>query len=271
MTSRLPFAGMTVVVTRASHQSESLSDRLKELGAAVELFPLLEIAPPSDWSPVDQTISQLEEYNWIIFASVNAVNFFLQRVSTIKGSSASLGPASLATIGPITKDALEKYLHHAQYHPAEYIAESFVAEFPEIENLQGKRILWPKASVGRRLIQEQLEKAGATVDAVEVYQSLLPKEAAVLAKEFEILIERATIDVITFASAQTAKNFVRMCTELKSSPALSSLLKSARFITIGPETSKALQAELPSVKIAIAKSYTAEGMVKALLDSNTHD
>src|SRR5687767_6874040 len=58
--------GKTIVTTRAAAQSSDLRDRLVSLGARVIECPTIEIASPESWDKVDEAISRLNSYDWLL-------------------------------------------------------------------------------------------------------------------------------------------------------------------------------------------------------------
>ncbi|HYP04607.1 MAG TPA: uroporphyrinogen-III C-methyltransferase, partial [Bryobacteraceae bacterium] len=77
----LPLFGERIVVTRAKAQAGELSRRLHEFGAETIELPVIELAPLASYEKLDAAIDQLPTYDWLIFTSVNAVEFFLQRLN----------------------------------------------------------------------------------------------------------------------------------------------------------------------------------------------
>ena len=75
---------------------------LEELGSEVIECPTIEIIPPDSYVPLDRTIQDLEEYDWIVFTSVNGVKEFLNRLQYLGKDSAALEGIRLAAIGPET-------------------------------------------------------------------------------------------------------------------------------------------------------------------------
>ena len=103
-----PLAGRTVLITRARAQSAQTTARLESLGASVIYCPTIEIAPPTSWTALDASIKELEEYDWIVFTSANAVEFFFSRLWQIRDDGArTLGNLVCCAIGPATAEALE--------------------------------------------------------------------------------------------------------------------------------------------------------------------
>src|SRR5215218_6806267 len=75
-----PLAGRRVVITRAREQSKGLAERLLSLGAGVVECPAISIAPVLDYAQMDDAIAHLNEYDWVIFTSVNGVEAFASRL-----------------------------------------------------------------------------------------------------------------------------------------------------------------------------------------------
>src|SRR5262245_34502533 len=105
-----PLMGKTVLVTRARIQSTEITNRLEALGAAVIHFPTIELVPPDNWASLDDSLSRLNDYDGIVFTSANGVNFFFNRLRTVRHESLNelLAAHILCSIGPATARALEE-------------------------------------------------------------------------------------------------------------------------------------------------------------------
>jgi len=201
-----PLQGLRVLVTRAEEQAESFALLLQEQGATTIERALLAVHPAADYTKLDQALKELDQYDWVIFASHNAVKFSLQRLKALGLSAQALSCCQLASIGAATSSSLNEAGLTVAFQPTAYVAESLAAELPQQTNLAGKRLLWPKTNIGRLLIAEELEAAGAKVDIVIAYESGLPANKEQLAAELVGLLQDKAIDIITLASAQTARN-----------------------------------------------------------------
>ncbi|MHB8113523.1 MAG: uroporphyrinogen-III synthase, partial [Bellilinea sp.] len=85
-------SGKRVLVTRPRAQAAALIDRLTALGAEPVVFPTIEISALEETSLIDQAITNLGAYQWVIFTSVNGVSAFWQRLTALgKGSNAFAG------------------------------------------------------------------------------------------------------------------------------------------------------------------------------------
>lgn len=249
----LPLFGKTVVVTRKGDQAESMIDRLRELGAEPFFFPVIETIAPDDWSPLDNALNNLSQYQGLIFTSVNGVRFFSERLKTIGQDIRELKGLRVFTIGPKTAEAVRDLGICVDVVPENFVAESLIESIGR-ENIKGKRFLIPRAKVAREILPEQLREMGAIVDVTPAYQTILPDTPVeALAKR----LEAGTIDVITFTSSSTVKNFLALTGE-KLLPAI----KKTKVACIGPVTEKTARDAGLNVEI-VPEQYT----VAALLDA----
>ena len=76
----------TVVVTRAADQQGEARRLLESQGAQVLDLPALVIGPPDDWGPLDDALSELEDFHWLVVSSANGVQAVEQRLQR-RGSS----------------------------------------------------------------------------------------------------------------------------------------------------------------------------------------
>ena len=75
MSTELPLAGRTIVVTRPRAQADALAALIAGQGGRAVVFPVLEIGPADDPAPLDRAIASLDSYALAIFISPNAVEF----------------------------------------------------------------------------------------------------------------------------------------------------------------------------------------------------
>ena len=247
---RLPLFGQRVVVTRARAQASKLSARLRSLGAEVIEFPTIEVRPHDDYGPLDSAIANLSSYDWLIFTSVNGVEFFLDRLDQSDADWRNLR-ARICAIGPATRQALEALHLKVDVVPEEYVAESLLAAF-EPYGLFGKRILIPRAAVAREVLPEELRHRGAQVDVTPAYQTVIPADAPVRASE----VLAAQPHWILFTSSSTVKNFV--------DAAGRDSLADIRVASIGPVTTQTAR-DLGIEVTTQATPHTIDGLIKAIL------
>ncbi|MCR3922930.1 MAG: uroporphyrinogen-III C-methyltransferase, partial [Firmicutes bacterium] len=201
-----PFFGKRVVVTRSREQASELSRRIEDLGGEAWEFPAIEITEPADFGPLDEAISRLESYDWVIFTSVNGVDAFFNRLRFHHGDVRALKGAKLCAIGPKTKERLTAMCLQVDYVPSEYRAEAVLAGLRSKLH-PGERILLPRADIARSILPETLQTLGAEVDNVIAYRTIHGNGDAVLLKE---LLADGMIHYVTFTSSSTVRNFVEL-------------------------------------------------------------
>ncbi|MEB3224752.1 MAG: uroporphyrinogen-III synthase [Synechococcus sp.] len=247
-----PLRGKTILITRAASQSSEFTALLAETGAKVLEMPALEIREPSTWEPLDQAIATLETFNWLILTSANGVEYFFQRLKTLGKDARALGKIKIAVVGKKTEKFLRQQGLKADYIPPDFIADSLVENFPEV--LKGHKILFPRVETGgRNILVQELSQRGAVVVEVPAYESGCPRELPV---DVWHAIKSETIDIVTFASSKTVRNFWQL---IQQKSASLDTLKNIKIASIGPQTSQTCLELLKRVDIE-AQQYTLEGL-----------
>ncbi|MEW6202835.1 MAG: uroporphyrinogen-III synthase [bacterium] len=193
-----------VLLTRAKGQSEELKRLLKEYGLRAEEMPVIKILPPQDSSALDEGIRNIESYDFIVFTSVNGVDFFFSRAQEL-GASGISERARYAAVGSKTAAALKNYGIDVEIIPEKFTGSS-VAETLKNYGLVGRRVLLPRADIARRELPEALGDAGAVVDEVVAYRTVIDDTSG---DEGMRLLMEGEVDCIVFTSPSTVHNFMR--------------------------------------------------------------
>ncbi|MEA3232323.1 MAG: uroporphyrinogen-III C-methyltransferase [Thermodesulfobacteriota bacterium] len=250
-----PLFGRRILVTRARQQASVLVKGLSDLGAECVEFPTIEITPPEDWNPVDQAIAGLDRYDWLVFTSVNGVDFFFKRLFENGKDVRALGRIRTAVIGPATAQRLLDFGFQSDIVPKTYRAESVVEAF-EAERMAGKHVLLPRAAEARPVLPQALRQMGARVDEITTYRT---RRMADSGGTLLTRLENRQIDLITFTSSSTVRNFVA----LLPADRIRDLLSNVTMVSIGPITSQTA-ADL-GVRVDItAETYTIPGLIRAI-------
>lgn len=260
-----PLAGVRVLVGRARHQAGALSAELRKMGAEVIEIPFIEIRKSRSFRPLDSALKNLSGYDWLILTSVNGVEAMWERMKEMRIKKSSLKHLSVAAIGPATKKAIEKRGVKVDVVPKEYVAESVVRSLRS--NVKGKRVLLVRAKVARDVIPRELRKAGAHVDVVEAYETVVPESSR---RKLQAVLgnPKRRPDVVTFTSSSTVRNFVELLDSRKSKAhgrerPSNMGLDGIRMASIGPVTSATLREFGLPVDIK-AKEFTIPGLVAAI-------
>lgn len=262
MTDDKPLSGCRVLVSRAKKQAGALSSTLKELGCQVIDIPFIEIRKSSSFKPLDTALRSLASYDWLILTSVNGVQAMFERMAKRKLDSSALAHLKIAAIGPATKGAIEKHGLVVTITPKEYVAESVVNSLQT--RVKGKRVLLVRAKVARDVIPRELRKAGATVDVIEAYETVVPKQSKERLQK--ALGGKRKPHAITFTSSSTVKNFVSLMGLRGARAALKRVAPNhgVHSASIGPVTSATLREFGLPVDIE-AKQFDIPGLVAAIV------
>jgi uroporphyrinogen-III synthase len=299
-------AGRRVLVTRASEQAGVLSERLLALGAIPIEFPTIRIVPPSNWELLDKALRRVTRattklaggaegggraqgkgraqgvaptmdegndcfYSWIVFTSVNGVNICCDRMLELGHEPRDMCDVRVAAIGPATAAALMRYGIDADLVPDVYIAENVAAALIQDsrqrgESLAGKRILLPRAAEARNVLVGELRQAGALVDEVAAYTTVQVARDDRRGRRILNLLQSRELDIITFTSSSTVRNFVQW---LNSCAAEFTLMHNTRLkiACIGPITARTARELGLQVHIE-AKEFTIDGLVEAIVGAS---
>jgi uroporphyrinogen III methyltransferase/synthase len=225
---------------------------LEEQGARVLSQPAIDVLEPDDWSPVDRVISRLDEFDWVVFSSVNGVRAFLTRLEELGRDLRALGHVRLAAIGPATARAVRGYHLRVDCQPPKYQAEQLAEALAT--SADGKRFLLVRASRGRDVLARQLTAAGAVVTQVVAYRSVDVEQAG---EQIVESLRNGEVDWITVTSSAIARSLVAL---------FGGDLAKARLASISPLTSGVLR-ELGRTPAAEAGEATMEGVVKAIMEA----
>jgi uroporphyrinogen-III synthase len=285
-----PLSGVRVLVGRARHQASALSAQLRELGASVIEIPFIEIRKPRSFGPLDSALKNLGSYDWLILTSVNGVEAMWKRLEKLrrhpqskkregrdfsraaKGSEwvaalAAEGRLHIAAIGPATRKAIEQRGTQVEVVPKEYVAESVVRSLKN--KVKGKRVLLVRAKVARDVIPRELRKAGAHVDVVEAYETVVPQSSR---RRLQATLRnpKRQPHVVTFTSSSTVRNFVELLGSGRAARTVRGQrrlpykgLEQVLMASIGPVTSSTLRQQGLPVNIE-AREFTIPGLVEAL-------
>jgi len=249
-----PLAGVRVLVGRARHQAGALSGELQKLGATVLEIPFIEIRKPRSFKPLDSALRNLDGYDWLILTSANGVEAMWERLAKLRLKQ-NFKHLNVAAIGPATKRAIEQHGIHVDVVPKEYVAESVVRSLQR--RVRGKRVLLVRAKVARDVIPTELRKAGAHVDVVEAYETVVPQSSRTRLQS-ALKNPRRRPHVVTFTSSSTARNFVTLLGARKAN------FNDVKLASIGPVTSSTLR-ELGLRADIAARKFTIPGLVEAIV------
>lgn len=231
-----PLAGRTVMITRARAQAAEFASALEDYGARVVSCPTIEIAPPESYAELDEAIENLFGYDWLVFTSANAVEYFMRRLNASGKDVAELDELRVCAVGDATADRLADALVHVDLVPRKFQAEGVFAAFENFlggrEQIAGLNFLLPRAAAARDFLPRALEVAGARADCVTAYRTVRPETTD--RARVEALLVGGGVDCVTFTSSSTVHNFAQLFDTRDLRP----LLSGVRVACIGEVTSQ---------------------------------
>lgn len=251
-----PLSGKRILITRSLHQAQKMVDLITNLGGEPILFPTIEIAPPSQFDQIDNSINSIEKYSWIVFTSVNGVDAFLNRMRYLRKDIRSLKSAKTCAIGPKTKEELEERGLMVDYVPDSYTSQDLSGGLKGAIK-SGEKTLIPRAEIAPDTFSD-LRNLGIKVDEVPAYKTIQGSGNVQLIKE---LLQDKKIDILTFTSSSTVTNFV----DMMGTDNINELLDGVTIACIGPVTASTA-ANLGIKAQVVANKYTVEGLVDNILD-----
>jgi uroporphyrinogen-III synthase len=231
-----PLAGRRIVVTRP--EAKALADELERLGAEVTIVPLIEIRPAEDRRGLEDAVSRLHTYDWIILTSVNGV------AAVSEGLVGLAGETKVAAVGPVTADTIRGH----GVEPAFVASRASEDIAAGLGDLEGKRVLMPQADIAEPALAEELRGSGAEVDVVVAYRTVLVEPPM-----WGILPLRIA-DAVILASGSACRSLA----------AAGGAGGGAMLVCIGPKTAKV--AREVGLKIGlVADETTSDGIIQSLV------
>jgi uroporphyrinogen-III synthase len=225
----------SVLVVRAAHQSDRLSQRLRDAGLDPVVVPVIDmIDPPDGGSALRHALKKSNRFDWIAFTSSNAV-------AAVKFISEGL---SIAAIGPGTAEALRQRDLEPSLIPDVSTAEGMVEAFA---NITPGRILLPLAGDARPTLADGLRERGWQVTVITAYQTVarIPTEAE--------LIRARECTAVAFTSSSSVSSWISVAGLFDTPPVV---------VSIGPQTSATARDAGLYVR-AEADPHTLDGLVAA--------
>jgi uroporphyrinogen-III synthase len=245
----------TIVVTRGEEQAQAMLATIESLGGTAVWFPTVKISPIRDRSECESVARNLDEYDWIVFTSANAVRFFEEMTKRLSRDKAD---CRVVAVGKKTAEELEQRGVSVDIIPATFSARG-VLESLEDSDVHKKRFLLPLSNIARDELREGLEAKGGKVKRIEVYRTDPNHE--INGNSMQQMIERDEVDCLTFCSPSAFRFF----TEIVGAKAVSRIIKRKIAVgAIGPTTSRAIE-EAGIENIIMPRKSDVEELISAIV------
>lgn len=252
-----PLDGKTILLTRSLGQSKDEVDLLKNFGAEVIALPTLKIVPPTSWKKCDEAIKNFEKYNYVIFTSQNAVEWFLKRLELFD-KTVELKSKKIIAIGSKTEQKLFESGLDIFYKPQKFNSHTLAEELIELIE-KNEKVLLPQSEIGNDLIEQKLKDSGIEIERVPVYNVDLP-DLEDISEQIRKINERE-INIFVFTSPSTFNNFLKLMKIDKPDEFFSN----KTIAVIGPTTKNHIESFGIKVQIEPEVS-TMEALVKKIIE-----
>ena len=153
-----PLNGIGIAITRPIDQAKKLAAFITEAGGTPILFPLIEITPLNDYSQFETVISEINNYDWAIFISSNAVQNGMPRlIKQLNKNISTQKDLSFAAIGPVTASEIKSFGIKQVLTPKDRFDSESLLALPEMNNVANKKIMIVRGIGGRDVMAETLK------------------------------------------------------------------------------------------------------------------
>ncbi len=166
-------SGVRVLTTRPADQATDFIAAMQAAGGEAISFPTLQITAMPTPSPVDAVLDELAEFDLAIFISANAAQFGLERIEA-RGETWP-NKLHVASVGLATKRELEHRGLTVDLIPETRFDSEGLLELPELQAVDGVRIVIFRGVGGRETLANTLRKRGAEVEYAECYTRTKPE------------------------------------------------------------------------------------------------
>ena len=260
-TAKQPLNQKKIIITRSIDKISEIKKLFTNEGAQVFDFPAIDVGYPDDMNPLDDALSEIDDFHWIIFSSSNGIKFVDERLrkfnSSLKECSKKL---KIAVVGKKTSLTLSELGIEADFIPPEFVADSLIENFPI--SGYGLKVFLPRVqSGGRNLIADQFRNSGSRVVEVAAYETRCPDSIPI--KTINTITNKK-VDAMVFSSGKTVSNSALLL-ERELGKEWLKFLEEVKLLSIGPQTSKTCEKIFGRVDKE-AFEYTFEGLLDAAID-----
>lgn len=142
-------------------------------------------------------------FDWILFTSKEGVEYFFEILNKAKLDARIFGGKKIATIGADTTKAIKYLSLTPDYESDDFASNLFNNDFIEKFGIENKQLLRIKDDYSYDRVYEELNRAGALVKSIEVFNTFPNQPGTDLISN----IKNHYTDVLIFTSPQSIDNF----------------------------------------------------------------
>ncbi len=239
------------MVTRPAHQAGRLEALVRGAGGNPILFPVIEIVATGNLPSLIALIDRLDEFDFAIFVSPNAVSMAM---NLIKARGPLPPHLRFAVTGASSVRELGRYGIASVIAPATRFDSEALLELPALQDVGGKRVVIFRGDGGRELLGDTLIARGAAIEYAECYRRVKPQlDAAPLLNAWA----SNAVHAIIVTSSEGLHNLF----DLVGEPGQAWLKKTPLFV---PHTRIAKTARALGLAAVVETAQGDEGLVQGL-------
>ncbi len=200
----MTLAGRHIVITRPAEQATPLADSISALGGIPVRFPVLAIQALVDLQPLHDLAARLDDFDLAVFVSPNAVNHALGVITAQRPWPSRL---RVAALGLSSERALARFGIRDVIAPRERFDSEALLELPDLQRMQGQRVVILRGDGGRELLGDTLQARGATLEYVTCYHRAVPQLDL---EPLRALWAKASMDAFVITSSEGLRNLWQM-------------------------------------------------------------
>lgn len=190
-----------LISTRAENCSEELKKLFNSIEANLIEFPLIQTIPVELTNKEQVLFHKLENFNWIIFTSVNAVEYFFNLFQD-KIPAAT----KIAAIGKKTANSLTQRKVDVDFINTTKNSILFAQELKKLWKNSKPSVLWPTSKIAPSWLIEKLHNS-CKFTRLNIYDTILPE---IIDNKIKLQIIAGNYDLIYFFSSSAVHNFVQV-------------------------------------------------------------
>lgn len=272
MAQRTDLQGLRVIVTRPVKQAELWCEHLQQFGARCTSVPVLALEPvrrAEQVQAIKNIVLDFDLYQKAIFVSRNAADFAMQWLEDYWPQL----PEGIEyfAVGETTAKSLQNYgLRVSALTAASSGAmnSESLLQAPELQRVQGKKIVIFRGCGGRGQMAEVLRARGATVNYCELYERMIPPQAEQLLRA-AFAQPAAEQQVIALHSGESLSHFMQVVARAKVNDTNFSQHQNIMHLPalVPGERVAQLARDAGFTQIIVAENATDQAMFAALADA----
>jgi len=196
--------GKRILITRALHQSFEMAEKITKLDGVPITIPVQNIQKASAFSDQSTVNKLVSEAEWVIFTSANAVDYFVQNITT--ECKNDLHKKRIAVVGEKTKKKVQEYGVSVTFMPEKYTGQALASELGKLLENE-TNLLFVKGSLASDRVPTILSQLGHNVKELTVYETVPNRESE--HQLIEILSTNG-IDILTFLNPYSVDQFYQL-------------------------------------------------------------